>query len=93
MISKPFKPIDIVHVRFENPHRPGTFSGAKYSYIADYPLAVGDIVNVPTKYGERKACVVDVHVPVFELGCKVGDLRHITEPATIGGDLFAEFYN
>ena len=84
---------DIVHVRFESLQRPGTFSGAKYSYIADYPLAVGDIVNVPTKYGIGTACVVDVNVPAYEIGCKVGDLRHITEPATVGGDLFAEFFN
>lgn len=84
---------EIVHVQFEDRSNPGYFSGGSYSYIADHGLAVGDLVKVPTKYGERRAKVVRTDVPIRELQCKVGQLRKITGPALPGGDLFAGFFD
>lgn len=86
-----FKIPDLVQVQFESQHRPGTYAGGSYTYIADHPLVVGDIVNVPTKYGEREAKVTRTDVPVGEIQCRVGQLLHITDPAIPGGDLFAGF--
>ena len=83
---------DIVHVQFEDRKNPGYYSGGFYSYIADHPLEAGDLVKVPTKYGESTAKVCRVNVPVNEIGCRVGELRHITEPA-IPGDIFAGFFD
>lgn len=84
---------DLVQVQFESHANPGTFSGGNYTYIADNPLAVGDIVNCPTKYGDRQAQVVRTGVPIAEIPCRVGQLRHITAPAAPACDLFASFFD
>lgn len=82
---------DLVKVRFESLRNPGTFDGEFYTYIAEQPLAVGDIVNVPTKYGERQAKVVRTEVPIGDIECRIGQLKKITGPAICGGDLFSGF--
>lgn len=66
--------------------------GTEFSYIADVPLHKGDVVNVPTRYGTKEGCVSRVDVPINELQCRVGELRHITEAATTGGDIFKGFF-
>ena len=83
----------IVLIQFERQRRPGTYNGKEYSYIADVPLAVGDVVKAPTSSGESSARVSRINVPISEIGCKVGELRHITEAPTVGGDMFAAFYD
>ena len=88
----PVPDVNIVNVQFEDRRHPGYYSGGSYSYIADNPLAVGDIVKAPTRYGDSIAKVCRVNVPVTEIGCKVGELKHITEPAT-SGDLFSGFFD
>ena len=67
--------------------------GQEFSYIADVPLEKGDVVNVPTKYGPKEGCISRVGVPIREIQCRVGQLRHITEPALPGGDLFKGFFD
>lgn len=67
--------------------------GKEFSYIADVPLAKGDVVNVPTKYGPKECRVSRTGVPIGEIQCRVGQLLHITEPATPGGDLFKGFFD
>ena len=91
-MSNPAMPC-IVLIQFESKRKPGTYNGKEYSYIADVPLAVGDVVNVPTSSGDSSARVSCIDVPISEIGCKVGELRHITEAPTVGGDMFAEFYD
>lgn len=86
---------NIVSVQFKrrNWHGQGDeFGGACYSYITDVPLCVGDVVKVPTKYGDNDARVVRVDVPDAEVAAIYDQLRHITEPATPGGGLFDGFY-
>lgn len=79
---------NLVQVQFKSRYKPNTFTGTAYTYIADVPVDVGDIVKVPTKFGEGEARVCRVNVPVTELPCRVGELKHITEAATPGGGLF-----
>lgn len=83
----------IVNVNFEDRREPGTFNGGAYSYLTDQPVAVGDVVNVPTKYGERMAQIVETDVPVRNLQCKVGQLKKISGPATPTRNLFSGFFD
>lgn len=89
---------EIVQIVFENRENPGTYGGKRFSYIADYPVSVGDVVTVPTKYGDRTACVCHVNVQPDKIGCEVEMLQHIEAPAdeaesTDSGDLFDDFFN
>jgi len=84
--------VNLVNVQFRN-KKSGEFTGAEFSYIADVPLHKGDVVNVQTKYGTREGCISRVDVPIGEIQCRVGELRHITEPAMPCGDLFKGFFD
>ena len=80
----------IVQVQFQNRFS-GTYSGNAYTYYADNPVQVGDIVKVPTQSGESEAKVCRVDVPESEIPSWMV-LKHITEPATPGGSMFDEFF-
>lgn len=80
---------DIVCVQFKSRYR-DEYGGPAYTYLADVPLRVGDIVNVPTKYGDSEARVSRVGVPESEVQYH-GELRHITKPPAVSGGLFDEF--
>lgn len=82
----------LVQVQFESRRNPGTYSGGAYTYIADVELAVGDVVKVPTKYGDSAAKVCRVDVPIGEIQCRVGELKRIAGPVT-AGDIFAGFFD
>lgn len=84
--------VNLVNIQFRD-RKCGEFTGREFSYIADVPLNKGDVVNVPTKYGEREGCVSRVGVQIGELQCRVGELRHITDAPTPGGDLFKGFFD
>lgn len=84
--------VNLVNVQFRD-RKSGEFAGTEFSYIADIPLKKGDVVNVPTRYGNREACICRVGVPINELQCRVGELRHITEAATPGSDIFKGFFD
>lgn len=84
--------VNLVNVQFRD-KKSGEFAGTEFSYIADTPLHKGDVVNVPTRYGNREAFVCRVGVPIGEIQCRVGELRHITEAATTGGDIFRGFFD
>lgn len=82
---------NLVQVRFRNRFGEG-WGGAAYTYIADVPLAVGDIVTVPTKFGESEARVCRVDVPEAEVEHFRDKLKHITVPASESESLFAGFF-
>lgn len=87
--------MNIVNVQFRSRFsKERIFGGGLYAYIADVPLAVGDIVTVPTANGDGEAMVVRVGIPAEELPkfLPVEKLKHITQPA-IPGDAFAGFFN
>ena len=81
---------NLVQVQFRNRYGSG-YSGAAYTYRADVPLSVGDVVTVPTKWGDSEARVCRVDVPEAEVVKFHGELRHITEAAMHGGGLFDDF--
>ena len=83
---------NIVQVQFKSRYR-DEYAGRPYTYIADVPLAVDDIVKVPTKYGDTDARVCRIDVPESEIPMFSGDLRHITESAAPGGDIFDQFFD
>lgn len=83
---------NLVQVQFKSRYGEG-YGGACYTYIADVPLVVGDIVKVPTKFGESEARVCRVDVPEDEVKGFRDKLKHITEPATAGEGLFDEFFS
>ena len=85
-----FEDLNLVQVQFESRNTPGMYTGKPFSYIADVPLKEGDIVKAPTKYGDRQARVFRVNVPLNEIQCRAGELRHITE-AVPSGNLFTGF--
>lgn len=84
--------VRLVNVQFRD-RKCGEFTGREFSYIADVPLNKGDVVNVPTKYGQREGCISRVDVPIGDIQCRVGELRHITDSATPGGDIFKGFFD
>ena len=57
---------NLVQVQFRNRYGSG-YSGAAYTYRADVPLSVGDVVTVPTKWGDSEARVCRVDVPEAEV--------------------------
>ena len=77
--------MNIVQVQFKNRYN-GRFGGTNYSYIAEVPVSAGDIVRVPTAYGESEAKVVRTEVPETELPkwLKPESLKRITIPAVSG---------
>lgn len=83
----------LVQVQFKSRYGDG-YGGQHYTYVADVPLSVGDVVTVPTQRGESEARVSRVDVPESELPkfLKVDQLRHITEAGTPGG-LFGGFFD
>lgn len=84
-------PNNIVQVQFKRRYGSG-YSDNQYAYIADVPLAVGDIVNVPTRLGVQEARVSQVGVPESDIPAWCGELKHITENASPAGSLFDAFF-
>lgn len=82
---------ELVQVQFKN-RNGDRFDGRAYTYIADTPLMVGDVVKVPTKYGDSDARVCRIDVPEDEVAAFRDRLLHITEPAEISGGTFDEFF-
>mgnify|MGYP000852617231 FL=1 len=59
----------IVGVKFESKFKPGTFYGNEYSYyvVEGLDLKVGDIVQVPTKYGDGRAMVTRTGIKEYQI--------------------------
>lgn len=82
---------NLVQVRFRNRYGEG-YGGAAYTYIADTPLSVGDIVTVPTRFGSSEARVCRVNVPEAEVEHFRDKLKSITDAASVSESLFDEFF-
>lgn len=78
---------NIVQVQFESRYKPGTYGGRAYTYRTDVPLDVGDIVKVPTKFGDNNAKVYRVDVPESEVPPGV-ELKH----PTVSSGMFDGFF-
>lgn len=78
---------NIVAVKFEN-RKEGGYSERAYSYYCDIPdIKPGDIVKVPTRYGESKAIVHEVGISESTLpGVLRQHLKTITADCLIVDD-------
>jgi len=52
----------IISVQFKG-RKSDTYGGMKFSYRCELPVKPGDLVRVPTKFGETTAKVADIEVP------------------------------
>lgn len=53
---------NIISVKYEDKYIPKTFSGKAYSYYTNTDVNIGDLVLVPTAYGERIAMVSEINI-------------------------------
>lgn len=53
----------IVGVQFQSKWN-DEFTGRVYSYLCDIPVAIGDIVAVPTASGESTAQICEINIPL-----------------------------
>jgi hypothetical protein len=59
--------MDIVKVQFQSRYNAKEFYGQEYTYYTEIPLKVGDVVKVPTKFGESTAIVSSINVPESQI--------------------------
>lgn len=66
--SNPTEPdYKIVGVKYEDKFEKKTFTGREYSYYTDLELEIGDIVEVPTRYGKSIAQVTRTDIDKQEI--------------------------
>lgn len=59
--------LNIVGVKYEDKFEKKIFSGKEYSYYTEMDLEIGDIVEVPTRYGKSVAMVTRTNIPESEI--------------------------
>lgn len=55
--------VHIISVKHEDKFIPKTFSGKVYIYYSLVDVNVGDLVIVPTSYGDKMARVSEINIP------------------------------
>lgn len=66
--SNPIEPdYKIVGVKYEDKFEKKTFTGREYIYYTDLELEIGDIVEVPTRYGKSIAQVTRTNIDKKEI--------------------------
>lgn len=71
----------IVGVQFQNKWN-NEFTGRVYSYNCEIPVAIGDIVSVPTANGESTARVCETDIPLERVPLHIRSiLKTITKKA------------
>ena len=58
---------NIIKVKYEDDLCHRNFNGKEYSYYTNKSLNIGDLVEAPTKYGNKIAKVVETNVPENEI--------------------------
>lgn len=66
-IPTKFEEFKIVGVKYEDKFEKKTFTGREYSYYTELDLEVGDIVEVPTRYGKSIAQVTRTDIDKQEI--------------------------
>lgn len=80
----------IVGVKYEDRFEKKTFSGREYSYYsASDDLEVGDIVEVPTRYGKSIAMVTRINIEKKEIE-KIKDFMKVIETRLDKEKFFSE---
>lgn len=70
--------LNIVGVKYEDKFEKKTFSGREYSYYTEMNLEIGDIVEVPTRYGKSIAMVSRINIEEKEIE-KIKDYMKIID--------------
>jgi cell fate regulator YaaT (PSP1 superfamily) len=70
--------LKIVGIKYEDKFKKKTFSGREYSYYSDIELEIGDIVEVPTRYGKSIAQVTRTDIEEKEIE-KIKDYMKIID--------------
>lgn len=70
--------LNIIGVEYEDKFKKKTFSGREYSYYSDIDLEIGDIIEVPTRFGKSIAQVTRTNIDEKEIE-KIKDYMKIIE--------------
>ena len=54
-------------VKYEDNFCPRVIQGKEYSYYTDQELSIGNLAEVPTKYGLKIAMITKIDVPETEI--------------------------
>jgi DNA gyrase/topoisomerase IV subunit A len=85
--------LEIVGVKYEDKFKKKTFSGREYSYYSDIEdIKVGDVVEVPTRYGKSIAQVVRTNIDEKEIE-KIKDYMKIIDTKLNKDEFFQEKNN
>ena len=69
----------IINVQFKN-KKNDSYGGRPYSYRCEIPATPGDIVKVPTAYGDSNARVLEIDVPESRVDERIlPQLKTVTE--------------
>lgn len=60
----------IISVQFKSKFD-GKWYGNKYHYLCNFSVKKGDVVRVPTKFGDSEAIVRDVNIPFYRVDPKI----------------------
>lgn len=84
------KEIKIVGVKYEDRFEKRTFTGKEYSYYSNIEdIEVGDIVEVPTRYGKSIAMVTRINIEKKEIE-KIKDFMKVIETRLDKEKFFSE---
>lgn len=75
----------IISVQFKSKFN-GQWYGNNYSYICDFPVKKGDIVKVPTKFGDSEAIVRNTNIPPYRVDPKIFPLLKKVDSIVEGKD-------
>lgn len=92
-IPTKFDEFKIVGVQYEDRFEKKTFTGREYSYYSAIDdLEVGDIVEVPTKYGKSIAMVSRINIDKKEIE-KIKDFMKVIETKLNKEEFFSKGEN
>lgn len=91
-IPTKFEEFKIVGVKYEDKFEKKTFTGREYSYYTDLELEIGDIVEVPTRYGKSIAQVTRTDIDKQEIE-KIKDYMKIIDTKLNKDEFFQEKNN
>lgn len=69
---------NIISVKYESNYTPKVFEGKSYNYYSNTDVNVGDLVIVPTAYGDKIARVSEINIPEYKVEIIKPYLKTIT---------------
>lgn len=81
---------NIIQVKYEDDMCPRTFNGKSYSYYTNIDVSIGDLVETPTRHGNKVAKVVKTNVSPEEIENIKPYMKFITKK--INKERYINFY-